>query len=630
MKNLDHAAAVGLLALMGVLAGGAALRESVTVDEVAHIGAGLSYLQRLDLRLNGEHPPLGKVLAALPLAIRGTHADYAGAAWKVASDFFPAYGTQWPFGDAILGRWNDWKSTLAWARLPMLVLTLLLGWFLYRYGKHLGGSWGGLLCLAAYVTTPAFLVFGPLVLTDLPVTLFSLLALWQLGEIWAAPSPRKALLFGAALGAALASKFTGLLVIAVVLVLFVQTRFWPTAAQPVKKEEAKLWRKARWQCVWRGLLWAALFVYALYFVLSWNQPDSALNLIGSGSWAWLIRRPLMPLWLYLRGLLFMLVTGSRTTYLFGHSYSHGVPFYYPVVFAFKSTLGFLLLLVVAGLAWAVWRKPGRNVIPEEVRPHWRVLMAGFFVFLAVCLLSQLNIGIRHFLLPIALLVLMLAPLPRMIAALPGRRLWQTGVTLLALSSFVAVAQAYPYYFPFVNSLAFGRPVYTLVNDSNVSWNEALPEVEHFAREQGLTRLPLDFAALNDPAVVVPEAEVWDCQAPTDRDAGQWVAVTAIVLLEDHNCGYLQQYPHKPLAGGSFYAFRLPAAIPPTGTPGGPPLASERRAMWGMPFDIRSWCVNVERHPERLQAEMQAMMDKFKREWEEAQAKKRARKSETGR
>ena len=39
-----------LLALMAVLAGGAALRESVTVDEVSHIGAGVSYLQKLDLR----------------------------------------------------------------------------------------------------------------------------------------------------------------------------------------------------------------------------------------------------------------------------------------------------------------------------------------------------------------------------------------------------------------------------------------------------------------------------------------------------------------------------------------------------------------------------------------------------
>jgi hypothetical protein len=38
-SRLFSAAAGVLLILMAVLAGGAALRESVTVDEVAHIGA---------------------------------------------------------------------------------------------------------------------------------------------------------------------------------------------------------------------------------------------------------------------------------------------------------------------------------------------------------------------------------------------------------------------------------------------------------------------------------------------------------------------------------------------------------------------------------------------------------------
>ena len=46
IKSLLSGLAAGLLrALVAVLAGGAALRESVTVDEVAHIGAGVSYLQ---------------------------------------------------------------------------------------------------------------------------------------------------------------------------------------------------------------------------------------------------------------------------------------------------------------------------------------------------------------------------------------------------------------------------------------------------------------------------------------------------------------------------------------------------------------------------------------------------------
>jgi hypothetical protein len=619
IKNKTNAAAVGLLAIMFFLAGGAALRESAATDEVAHVGAGLSYLQRFDMRFNEEHPPLAKVLAAIPLVLRGTHADYSGTAWQVSNDFFPAYGAQWLYGDAVLGRWNDWKSTLMWARFPMLVLTLLLGWVIFHLGTRLGGAFGGLLCLAAYVTTPAFLVFGPLVITDLPVTLFTVMALWQLGDIWATPSRKNALLFGAAFAAALLSKFTGLLILPVIVTLFVQTRFWPTAAQPAEKDARKAWRRARWGCVFRGVLWAALFVYVVYFILSWNQSNEALNRVGGGPWAGLIRRPLMPLWLYLRGLLMVLVMGSRPTYLFGHTLSHGVPYYFPIVFVLKSTLGFLILLLLAAGVGIAHRA---SVIPDEVRPHWRVLMVGFFVFLTVCILSRLDISIRHFMVPIALLILMLAPLPRMIAAVAHRRVWQAVTVALAVSCFVPMLMAYPYYFPFINSLSFGRPNYYLLNDSNVTWNEGLPAVEGFVRQQGLSKIQLDWTSLSDPAIVVPEAQPWDCQAPADSDAGQWVAVTAVAILENHTCGYLQQYPHQQLAGGGFYVFKLPAPIPVAGTPGGPPLLSDRKFMWGMPFDMRAWTINLERHPEQLPAAMKAQMESYQQEAQRQQARKK--------
>src|SRR5690348_18207757 len=101
--------AVLLLALMAVLAGGAALRESVTVDEVSHIGAGVSYLQKLDLRMNPEHPPLAKVLAALPLVLRGVRADYSHISWTFSQRFFQAFLGQWVFGEWLLEKWNEPK-----------------------------------------------------------------------------------------------------------------------------------------------------------------------------------------------------------------------------------------------------------------------------------------------------------------------------------------------------------------------------------------------------------------------------------------------------------------------------------------------------------------------------------------
>jgi hypothetical protein len=78
-----------LLAFMAILSGRAVLHESVAIDEVAHIGAGLSYLQKFDMRLNEEHPPLAKMLAALPLVLRGTRADYSSISWTASRKFLP-------------------------------------------------------------------------------------------------------------------------------------------------------------------------------------------------------------------------------------------------------------------------------------------------------------------------------------------------------------------------------------------------------------------------------------------------------------------------------------------------------------------------------------------------------------
>src|SRR5271163_3751557 len=136
------AGVVLLLALMAVLADGAARRESITFDEMAHIGAGVSYLQKLDMRMNEEHPPLAKVLAALPLVVRGVHADYTHASWTFSgSGLFKQYLGEWIFGHWLITRWNDPIATVFWARQPMLSLTLVLGIVLFLYGARIGDQW---------------------------------------------------------------------------------------------------------------------------------------------------------------------------------------------------------------------------------------------------------------------------------------------------------------------------------------------------------------------------------------------------------------------------------------------------------------------------------------------------------
>jgi 4-amino-4-deoxy-L-arabinose transferase-like glycosyltransferase len=593
-----------LLALMAALAGGAALRESVTIDEVSHIGAGVSYLQKLDLRMNPEHPPLAKALAALPLVCRGVRANYSHISWTISERFLPAFLGQWVFGEWLLEKWNDPKSVLAWARLPMLSLTLALGCAVYLYARRLGGARGGLLCLTVYVSTPTFLAFGPLVHTDLAVTLFSLLSLWTFAEMWQQPNRKNTVLFGLSLAGALLSKFTAGILFVGFVAFALSLRWRAVPAQPTGQPELREWRCVRRRATLKGVLFAALAVYAFYFIFSWYQSTNVLEIIGAGPAALLLRRLLMPPVLYLRGALWVVLTGRRGTFLLGHAYPHSVWFYFPVVFALKSALGFLGLLIlaaVAGIRKRVGRETSTAVIPAQFALHWRVLWMSLLVFTGVCLLSPLDISIRHFSVPLVLLILLLAPLPRMLGDLRGRsvRLAGAATIALAVSCLFTAVHAHPYYLPYINPLSLGRPNYALVNDSNVDWNQGLPEVKKFAEQQGLRKIALDQYGFSDVTVSVPHAYPWNCQTPTQEEAGQWVTLSAANLLEARNCAWLLQYPHQALAGGSIYAVRLPAQIPAAGAADGPPLPSAYHTFGGLPFETRGLFSRVIQNPDDL-------------------------------
>ena len=601
-------AAVALLALMAVLAGGAALRESVTFDEVAHIGAGVSYLQKFDLRLNEEHPPLAKILAALPLVFRGTRADYSNVSWTISEKFFPAYLGQWVFGDWLLTHWNNEAKVLAWARLPMLLLTLVLGWIVFVYARQLGGDWAGLLCLVIFVSTPAFLTFGPLVLTDMAVTLFSLLTVWRFAALWQNPTKRNAFLFAMSFAGALLSKFTAGILLFVFLAFALSARWLPLPGQPGDKAEVRAWRKLRWKLARLGIFWAAITVYVFYFIFSIRQTTNVLYLVGHGS-AWIpLRRLLMPAWLYLRGVALVMITSSRPSFILGHNYPHGMWFYYPVLFVLKTPLGFLALLLLALFLVLVSRKrrvqAHQRAIPGGQEFRWRAIWVCLIVFLAFCMLSRLSISIRHFTVPIVLLILLIAPLPRLLANLrvtsPVAGRIASGLAVIcALSCLFTAVRTYPFYMPYVNSLGFGRPAYALVNDSNVDWNQALPEVKRFAEEHAIDHLKIDEYGMVEVTDVVPNSELWNCQKASPSDAGSWVVVSGSCILDGHNCAWLQQFPMQPIAGGSMYAIHLPTQIPAAGSPGGPPSPSDYRFIGGVPFDMTDYFLGTIRDPQRL-------------------------------
>jgi hypothetical protein len=409
------------------------------------------------------------------------------------------------------------------------------------------------------------------------------------------------------LSGAFLSKFSAPILLLGVLISGLTTRWLPLYDQPVDDAERRVWRRLRWRATGKGLLWAALLIYAFYFVFSWNQPTDNLQRIGNSIPALVLRRLILPPASYLGGMFFVLFTFSRAAFLLGRAYPHGVWFYYPVVLALKSQLGFLGLLLLALLLGLTRNRPTGSrpaAIPPELRMQWRTLWVTLVVFTGVCVLSRFDISVRHFSVPLALLILTLAPLPRLLEQLAARSrgLFYAGsaaAALLVLSCVFTAVRAYPWYLPYVNAMAAGNPLYTLLGDSNVDWNGALLEVEQFAESHKLQDLPLDSYGMFDDSLFVSQSRPWDCQAPASSDGGQWVVVSANMISDAANCLWLMQYPRQPLAGGSMYAVHLPTKIPPDGTPGGPPRSAERRSFLGSPFDVKVVMLQVSRHPETI-------------------------------
>jgi len=193
---------------------------------------------------------------------------------------------------------------------------------------------------------------------------------------------------------------------------------------------------------------------------------------------------------------------------------------------------------------------------------------------------------------------------------------------LSAASLIAMVRAYPDYFPYVSPAGMGRPLYWLMSDSNVDWNQALPEVDRFARQHGLTDVPLDNYGFSNAATYVRHARLWDCQDPRDSEAGHWVVLSADMILDGHNCGWLLRYPQVTLAAGGMIAFRLPSPIPPAGSAGGPPLPADRHLFLHAPVDMRTMFRDIDDHPARIEPTVDAMMASWRKAMAEAKRKQK--------
>jgi 4-amino-4-deoxy-L-arabinose transferase-like glycosyltransferase len=453
------AAVAGLVLLSAYLVRDHTRDDSLSPDEPVHILSGWLEVSRRSGVVNIEHPPVAKMLAglalrALPLAPPPANVRTG----RALTDF----GHAFLFGNRVP---PDRIASVA--RAPFLGVLALLLVLVFADAASRYGPAAALFAVALVALDPNFVAHAGVVHTDVPAAVAFLGAVLVWEHAARRPTAFRLLAAALVLGLALATKFSTILLLPILLLQSLiaarrDPRPWRAAARAA----------ARLAVVAFAALLVVLSVYSLVTV----RTDAG-NLRGvihemvaargaprmSAAIESLVpfSRPLAHYAGGLASVLRQSAEGGGMNYLCGKTSLHGFPSYFFVAFALKSTLAFLAVTLLAVLLFLLR--------PSHLREEARLFLLPVAVLFLASIGSAYNIGIRH--------MLPVYPFLALAGAAVFARLSENGLrpaalvlALLPLLSGYELLRIHPHELSYFNALSGGpERGRTILSDSNVDW-----------------------------------------------------------------------------------------------------------------------------------------------------------------
>jgi len=416
-----------------------------TVDEPFHIAVGMQWLDEGKNLYQGEHPPLARIAAAFGPFLMGRHSTGQVNRDKEGLDIL--------YGD------GNYQRNLTASRLGILPFFWLSCFVLFAAARARLGEPVALLAVFLSSFLPPVLAHAGLSTTDMPVTA-TLAAAFVAGLMWLErPTPRRGVLFGAATGLAILSKFS----------VFV---FLPAAAAASLLCYLLACRPARRtlaDTVRRDLPTFLLAVATALFVVWAGYRFS----IGRVALAGGLPLPFPELFAGVQQI-FTHNAGGHASYLLGKRSQTGWWYYYPVVLAVKTPLPFLALFFIG---FGVSLKKANRARPE----YWLPLAFSLGILFA-SFASHINIGVRH-ILPVYLGFSVTAATGAFwLDQQAGKARWAQLVLAALLAWYGATSLlSHPDYIPYTNLLAGDSPERILV-DSDLDWGQDMLRLGKRLRE----------------------------------------------------------------------------------------------------------------------------------------------------
>jgi 4-amino-4-deoxy-L-arabinose transferase-like glycosyltransferase len=439
-----------LLGLFFLLMLSSARHLSLTYDEGMHLKYGKQILRLNSDRIDDSKMPF-TVLNALP----ETLAERLPEGWLRAA----------------LG------SLLA-ARSMTMLFSVLVAFFVFRWGRELYGFIPAVFALLLYIFEPNIIAHSQLATTDLYATgtiFLSIYALWRFSQ---ERDVRRAGLFGLALGLAQVAKYTAVFLYPLALILLLVRDYPNLRAWIAARERRLLWGYLRQMALF-GLLIILLSLLVVNAGFLFNRSflpfgeysfQSDLLQAAQARFPILNRLPVPVPFPYLQGLdlvRFYERTGENFSriYLLGQLNESGFPGYYLAASLFKVPIAIQAAFLLSFIACS--RRKDRRFIENEL------FLLGPIIFFTLYFnfFYRAQIGIRYFLVVFPFIHMFSASLLAGWKSFRART-W-AAVGTLSVYLIVSVLSYYPHYIPYFNELVPDRRMaYKILADSNLDWGQA--------------------------------------------------------------------------------------------------------------------------------------------------------------
>jgi 4-amino-4-deoxy-L-arabinose transferase-like glycosyltransferase len=534
---------------------------SQTWDEPAHIAAGLQWLDQGKYDFEQMHPPLARVMGALGLYLEGVRLRE-----NVEGN------TAFREGNAILHSGGQYEHNLTLARLGILPFFIIASIVVALWARYLDGTVTSLLGTLLFTTLPPVLANAGIVTLDMAcaasvATAFFSFTLWL-----KKPTFWNSFLLGIATGLAILIKFTALYYLnlgyGLIIVTYCLNLFRKRIVEGMNLSTKKRWVETTAIAIFLcGLtIWAGYRFSVYPQVSAERRPHEALDLIVGTEGVmhdisyFLLENTGVPAPEFFFGVYTTYTQNEdgRDTYFLGEIRSSGRWYYYPVVFAIKTPLSFLLLAAI-GLFFTLRKKFRQNPISF----HLSLPSIAVVAILLIAMGSNMNLGIRQ--------ILSLYPLLAVAGGYgassllrsfnKGELLGPALVMLLFAGQLISSFGAHPDYLAYFNELAGDHPEKIIV-DSDLDWGQDLKRLAQTLKTRGIKEISISYHGSDDINLDLFDLPSWKSLQRYQKVTG-WVAISMTSLMTGTAQGHfshfdwLQEYDPIERIGKSILLYYIP-------------------------------------------------------------------------